>query len=414
MSVDANPGVSRRGLSGSHRIVRSQNRKRLASTPFGAQPLRSSPENMSKSSLAASGASATREQVINPVEWSVEPLRVDKVRSLNGWQQQFRETLSDQVTPIRLVGHISVLLVAAAILIISQVDIPNWNIPIASNVGGAANQLVAVAASEGATTSADSQTAVDEAVAVTSTADAVRSESLQRAAVPLTIIPDRGRKTVEIYLAEPGDTVLGIAGKFGLQPETLQWANPGLENNPDLLRIGDLLNILPFDGALHTVVSGDTLSSIASKYKVEMTDITGYEPNRLSDINAALTLGTELIIPGGTKPYVAKQVVAFSGPIPTGAAVGSGSFAWPISGRVTQDYWGGHRALDIGSYTGSGIQAADSGYVVAAGGGWNAGYGNYVVIDHGNGYVTLYAHLNSIYVRQGENVGKGPANRGYR
>ncbi len=83
------------------------------------------------------------------------------------------------------------------------------------------------------------------------------------------------------------------------------------------------------------------------------------------------------------------------------------SFAWPASGSVTQQFWGGHRAIDIGSWTGAPVKSADSGYVTVAGGGWNSGYGNYVVIDHGNGFVSLYAHLHSIYVRAGESVARG-------
>ena len=77
------------------------------------------------------------------------------------------------------------------------------------------------------------------------------------------------------------------------------------------------------------------------------------------------------------------------------------------SGSVSQQFWGGHRAVDIGSWTGAPVKASDSGYVVTAGGGWNGGYGNHVIIDHGNGFVSLYAHLNSIYVRAGENVARG-------
>ena len=118
-------------------------------------------------------------------------------------------------------------------------------------------------------------------------------------------------------------------------------------------------------------------------------------------------MSSEIVVPGGTKPYVTQQVAAYSGPVPSNAIKGSGVFTWPTSGSITQRHWSGHRAIDIGSWSGSSVRAADSGHVVVAGGGWNGGYGNHVVIDHGNGFTTLYAHLNTIFVRRGENIGRG-------
>jgi murein DD-endopeptidase MepM/ murein hydrolase activator NlpD len=248
---------------------------------------------------------------------------------------------------------------------------------------------------------------VADALTRTGGATSAGQESLQRAAVPFTIIPERPREEISIYAVEPGDTVLGIAEKFGLQPETIQWSNPSLELNPDLLSIGDQLKILPLNGVLHTVAPGDTLSSLAKKYRVEVADVVSHEMNNITDETASLTLGMELVIPGGTKPYVARQVAAYSGPIPANATRGSGAFVWPASGSITQRFWNGHRAIDVGSWNGSPVKAADSGYVAIAGGGWNGGYGNYVVVDHGNGYISLYAHLNSVFVRPGENVVRG-------
>ena len=114
------------------------------------------------------------------------------------------------------------------------------------------------------------------------------------------------------------------------------------------------------------------------------------------------------MVPGGTKPYVPRQVVAYSGPIPEDATTGSGSFGWPAAGQITQGYWDRHRAIDIGSWEGAPVIAADSGYVVAAG--WDdGGYGRMVVIDHGNGFQTLYAHLQVYYVEVGSSVAKGQA-----
>ena len=305
-------------------------------------------------------------------------------------QTQFQNILSDQVTPLRLAGHLSVLVVAATILLLSQVEIPKWELPLQGANAAATDQT-------GAATQTQFQLATTQ----------IGNDALQRAAVPFTIIQERGRQSIETYSVASGDTVLGIAEKFGLQPETIQWSNPGIEQNPDLLRIGDTLKIPPVDGVLHTVAPGDTLSSLASKYKVGVDAIVNFDLNAIDDANVALSTGKELFVPGGTKPFVAKTVVAYSGPIPSNAAKGTGSFGWPTSGTITQRYWGGHQAIDVGSWTGAPVKAADSGYVVSAGGGWSAGYGNHVIVDHGNGFVTLYAHLNSIFVRPGESVSRG-------
>jgi len=316
--------------------------------------------------------------------------------SISRIKQQLRGFLSDQVTPLRLAGHLSVLLVAAVILILSQADIPELDIALGTIPGSSSS------------VSAESQSSARSVMGMGLANDeSTTTESLQRAAVPFTIIPERGREEIQAYEVRSGDTVLGIAEQFGLYPETIQWSNPELEANPDLLRIGDKLQILPLNGVIHTVSPGDTLSSLASKYKVSIEDILGYTANDIVDAAMPLVVGTDIVVPGGTKPYVSRQVAAYSGPIPTSAYKGSGAFTWPVSGSISQRYWSGHRAVDIGSWNGSPIKASDSGYVVAAGGGWNGGYGNYVLIDHGNGFTSLYAHLSGIFVRTGENVSRG-------
>ena len=211
---------------------------------------------------------------------------------------------------------------------------------------------------------------------------------------------------METYIVQPGDTVFGIAKKFNLKPETIMWSNRDLELNPDLLRVGDELTILPVDGVYHQVQKGETISAIAKKYKVKPSVIINYEWNNLKDANEPLQPGRYLIVPGGEKPFIPRTVSIYRGPIPKNAKRGTGSFVWPVSGTITQQYWKGHRALDIGSWMGNPVVAADSGYVVFAG--WdNSGYGNLIVIDHGNGYRTYYAHLSRIFVRRGESVGKG-------
>lgn len=230
---------------------------------------------------------------------------------------------------------------------------------------------------------------------------------LVRAAVPHTIIPERPRVEITHYVVQPGDTIFGIAAQYGLAPETIMWANGRfVEDNPDLLRVGQELAILPVDGVYHQVGGGDTVEKIAAVYKVEPAAIINYSLNELDPNDPQIVAGQWLIVPNGTKPYVARTVVAYSGPIPQDASRGSGIFGWPTAGQITQGYWDRHRALDIGAWNGAPVLAADSGYVVAAG--WDdAGYGRMVVIDHGNGFQSVYAHMQVYYTEVGDSVAKG-------
>ncbi len=226
-----------------------------------------------------------------------------------------------------------------------------------------------------------------------------------RQARPHTSIPDRPRESIITYTVQPGDTVQSIAAHFGLQPTTILWSNPQLEKVPDLLRVGEVLTILPIDGVYHTVEEGDTLASLAEKYQVEPEAIVACPFNHIRDEEAPLRAGTKLIIPNGTKPYEPHYVTAYQGPVPEDA-VGSGIFRWPTSGYISQGYWYGHRAIDIANAIGTAIVAADGGYVSFAG--WtDIGYGYLIVIDHNNGYQTYYAHLSNIFVQEGEQVSAG-------
>ncbi len=324
-------------------------------------------------------------------------------------------------------SHLAVIMVAAVVLLVSQAELPNWQFSLRDLPEGGLftqpHEVPLVYESDNPLTSgeahvADATNAFTRAVVPFTTQPEAAPAPGEVQAAPVGVSspaqrpetnPSQSarRESIETYVVRPGDTVLGIAARFHLAPETIQWANPSLESNPDLLRVGDRLVILPVDGVLHVVRPGDTLSSIAAKYKVPMEAIASYPLNKMESINTPLSVGQQLVVPGGQKPYIPRQVVAYNGPVPQGASQGSGVFGWPTDGVLTQPFWSGHRALDIGAWTGTPILAADSGYVIAARTGWNFGYGNMVMIDHGNGYVTLYGHMNSIFVRQGENVAKG-------
>lgn len=229
--------------------------------------------------------------------------------------------------------------------------------------------------------------------------------AISRLAQPHTIIPERPRLGVITYTVQAGDTVQSIAALFNLQPTTIMWANPAIEDAPDLLRIGQEVVILPIDGVYHQVADEDTLASIAESYKVSSEAIATCNYNSLEPPEYPIKEGARLIVPGGEKPYVPKVVTTYAGPVPEGAR-GSGRFQWPVLGNITQGYWYGHRAIDVGAATGSAVLAADGGFISFAG--WtDVGYGYLIVIDHANGFATYYAHLSNIYVFEGQAVERG-------
>jgi len=240
-------------------------------------------------------------------------------------------------------------------------------------------------------------------------------EGLTRENSAHTIIPKRSREHLITYIVQPGDTVSGIAAKFHLKEQTVEWAN-GLELNPDVVMSGAELIIPPVDGVVHVVEEGDTITKIAHKYKVKPEAIVRYKPNKLYDVQALLRPQQTIIVPGGIKPYVVPVVHSYAGPVPAGAAHGTGRFVWPATGRLTTLFnqivcspllgCVHHSGIDIANIAGTSIKSADSGYVAFAGY-RKDGYGKLIIINHGNGFTTYYAHLSVILVRKGQSVGRG-------
>jgi LysM repeat protein len=231
--------------------------------------------------------------------------------------------------------------------------------------------------------------------------------ALLAAPVVHTIIPERARTEVITYTVQPNDNMWVIAQNLGLQVESLLWANPDVEKSPDLLSVGQILIVPPVDGVYYTVQKGDTLAKVAKKFKTSVDKIVGFVGNGLEPASE-LAAGQKIMLPDGKKPVppsVPIYPMTRVGSAPKGAPQGSGRFAWPTQGLLTQRYWSGHPGIDIANRIGTPILAADAGYVVMAGRDtW--GYGNQVVIDHGNGYWTRYAHLDRILVTAGDIVKK--------
>jgi len=246
-----------------------------------------------------------------------------------------------------------------------------------------------------------------------------------------TIIPARPRFDVTSYEVQKGDTIFGIAGKFNLRPETILWGNYYiLADDPHSLRPGQKLNILPVDGVYYEWHAGDGLNGVAKYYGVKVEDIVNWPGNRLNPetigdyANPNITQGTWLVIPGGKRDFINWSMVAISRKDPAVAKimgpgycgqvvdgpVGTGTFIWP----TVEHYISGfdyspetnHYGIDIAGNEGYAIFAADSGVVVYAG--WHErGYGNVIVIDHGSGWQSLYAHLSALNVVCGSPVIKG-------
>ncbi len=244
-------------------------------------------------------------------------------------------------------------------------------------------------------------------------------------AVPITL-PTSSEEPIERvviagpekYTVQSGDTISGIAQKYGVSINTLLWAN-GMTSR-SLLRIGQELTVLPVSGVLHTVKKGETVSGIAKKYDTDVDKIL--TANRVASVNE-IQIGEELVIPDGRppaapapprpvaaapKPAAAIKEVFFpSTEAPPAASADVGSLVWPTdSKRINQYYKWRHPGLDINGKLDNGVYSVDAGIVTYAG--WNTGgYGNMILIDHGNGMITRYAHHSKMYVKAGDQVTKG-------
>lgn len=256
-------------------------------------------------------------------------------------------------------------------------------------------------------------------------------DGLYRISENHTNLPNKARYQVQRYTVQENDTVIGIGEQFNLSPSTILWGNPyTLSDDPHALLAGMEINILPVDGVYYEWHDGDGLNGVADVYGVTPEDIIDFPANGLSRetigdySNPNIRAGTWLVIPGGSRafvnwsaPLITREnpaVASIYGPgacqAVTDGPLGSGTFIWPttetwISG-YNYDESTNHRAIDIAGSLGNAVYAADAGVVVYAG--WNNhGYGNVVMIDHGNGWQTLYAHLDSYNVDCGYYVFQG-------
>jgi len=239
--------------------------------------------------------------------------------------------------------------------------------------------------------------------------------------------------TTTYHVVKAGDTLSKIAESNGLEIQTLMWANN--LTTASFIRPGDKLIIPAGDGVLVTVKKGDTLNSIAKKYKINAQAILDDPANAYILSPEDIKVGDVIFVRNAVEivPSVVAQRPTYSSTIVTKPYVskpgstGTGSVGrflnWPVAGGagvVSQCYWGGHNGIDIANASYPDLVAAAGGKVVFAGcqsgncpapgqlrGGTGLAWA--VIIDHGNGYQTIYGHMNKIYVSSGQTVSAGQA-----
>ena len=258
----------------------------------------------------------------------------------------------------------------------------------------------------------------------------VPTASLDSASVGQASKDNKVSYEVRTYEVAQDDTLWAIAERFNVSAETVMWANN--IKNGDTISIGQKLDIPPVSGTLHTVQDGETAIDIATRYAIDVEALVAFEGNKIADPDR-LGVGQRLVVPGGVRPQEQPKLMvasASSSPPSAPAPVPAPSLApppppppppapipapvetrrsgialqWPTYGPTST--YPGHKGTDIGSPIGAPVYAAEAGVVTLAGELYD-GYGIHIIIDHGNGFTTLYAHLSQALVRPGQAVGRG-------
>ena len=222
------------------------------------------------------------------------------------------------------------------------------------------------------------------------------------------------RHAIVYHEVQPGDVIGAIAEKYDISVSTILWANNLTARS--YIRPGDRLKILPVDGVLHKVQKGDTVAKIAKNYSADSSQIIAF--NTLQNDGSDIVIGEELLVPGGKKTVsIALSQPASQGssqfrritapPASVEAPAGTG-YIWPTSvRRITQYYGLRHTGVDIAGPIGTPLYAVRSGSVIKSQCGWNGGYGCYIIVDHGDGITSLYAHASQLLVSVGDEVTQG-------
>jgi murein DD-endopeptidase MepM/ murein hydrolase activator NlpD len=225
-----------------------------------------------------------------------------------------------------------------------------------------------------------------------------------------------------IYTVQEGDTVASLAAQFGITAESILWNNLDLEDE-DFLSLGQKIRIPTSDGIIYEVRLGDTLSDIAGYFGVDVQDVLDFPANGLSSADDIVENQT-VFVPNGVLPVpvhsepiaeedtptsVVEPAEPSSPPVVERPPSATG-FIWPVVGPISSYFGPSHPlGIDIDQFhsPGAPVLASAAGTVTFAGGNACCSYGLYVVINHGNGFETLYAHLDPIAVVQGQQVAQG-------
>jgi len=232
----------------------------------------------------------------------------------------------------------------------------------------------------------------------------------------------KGTRKKEKYIVKEGDVLGIIAESHGMDLKQLLELNPGLKEE-SIIRIGDELNVTAYEPYVKVNVKQENMSIQKIPYEVQIVEDKkmykgdakvvqeGVEGEKM--VRSIITLqngakiGEEIVDEKVIKKPVNKIIHQGTKAIPSR---GTGQFAWPTNGGYISSHlgyrWGKqHKGIDIARPADRMIKSADNGIVVSAG--WDGGYGNKIVIDHNNGFQTVYAHLSSINVSIGQTVEKG-------
>ena len=229
---------------------------------------------------------------------------------------------------------------------------------------------------------------------------------------------------VHTYVAEEGDTVQSVVDTTGVTFDSLAQMNPDLQSLDQEIPAGtELLTGASSAELLKVKVVQTETETVAIPFSTEKSESDEYDFGKtvtlqegvdgLEDVTYEITMIDGEVTDRQAVSYnvlqePVTQITVTGTKLKNGmvAKLGSGSFVWPVPGYKYVSRWmgNGHRGADICAAYGTPIYASDSGTVIAAG--WHYSYGNYVEIDHGNGYKTLYAHMSRILVSQGQAVSK--------
>jgi murein DD-endopeptidase MepM/ murein hydrolase activator NlpD len=247
-------------------------------------------------------------------------------------------------------------------------------------------------------------------------------------APPVPVAP----ASVMTYVVQAGDTVWDIGARLNVGMYSVLWSNDLSED--DVVRPGQELRIPPVPGVAYQVKPSDTLDGIAARFKVEPTTVV--DANRLRP-GEPLPAERWIVVPGGELPITVRPETPIVRPVapatrpntpasaprpalaprpapapvapapaPVAPAVATGRLQWPTRGSITTYYSGWHPGIDIAAPFGTPIGVSDAGRVVYAG--WDrTGYGNRIIVNHGNGFTTTYNHLSAFLVQVGQSVSKG-------